>query len=86
KINIKLNVNHPFYIYVIKPLCNTVEDENDPEAINRDSKLKDAIVMIFMSYSKSESMFGNHEDLFLSLRSQWATYLSTVVKEAYERG
>lgn len=78
---IKLNVNHPFYMQILQPLCGDLEDA---EANQERQDVKNAILLLLFAYAKAESMFDNHEDLFGVLRSQWGTALATALSE-YDR-
>mgnify|MGYP000476588462 CR=1 FL=1 len=52
KIVIKLNVNHPFYQKVINPLCGDITEEEGAEEYNDKAKIKDAIMLLLLSYAK----------------------------------
>ena len=78
---VKLNVNHPFYINILQPLCGDLSDASmDQER----QDIKNAILLLLFAYAKAESMFDDHEDLFKSLRSQWGTTLTAALNE-YDR-
>ena len=77
-IIIKLNVNHPFYKNILQPLCGDLSGD-DAEQEKRD--IKNAILLLLFAYAKAESMFDNHEDLFVCLRSQWGATLAAALNE-----
>lgn len=84
KIVIKLNVNHSFYQRVINPLCGDVTDEDTSEAYNEKSRMKDAIMLLLMSYAKAAAMFQDtdgNEELLNNLTAEWGMILNTVVKK-----
>ena len=84
KIVIKLNVNHPFYQKVINPLCGDITEDDTTESYNEKTRIKDAIMLLLMSYAKAAAGFPdtdeNHE-LLDNLLAQWGIILSTVVKK-----
>ena len=83
KIVLKINIKHPFYEKVIKPLCGDLQvlDEDSQGKSNKMNQVKDAIMLLLLSYSKAESMFSGDEELFENLRTQWGTFLRTVINE-----
>lgn len=85
-IVIKLNMDHPFYRDVLQPLCGDLDkgEEDGSPIQRRQDDMKNAILLLLFAYAKAESMFGDHEDLFESLRSQWGTALAAALSQ-YER-
>lgn len=84
KIVIKLNVNHPFYQKVINPLCGDITEEDTTECYNEKAKIKDAIMLLLMSYAKAAAGFPEtqeNQELLENLIVQWGTILGTVVKK-----
>ena len=84
KMVIKLNVNHPFYQKVINPLCGDITDEDSPESYNDKTKIKDAIMLLLMSYAKAAASFPEtqeNQELLENLVVQWGTILGPVVKK-----
>lgn len=84
KIVIKLNVNHPFYQKVINPLCGDITEEDTTESYNEKIKIKDAIMLLLMSYAKASASFPEtteNVELLENLLAQWGTILNTVVKK-----
>ncbi len=82
KIVIKLNVNHPFYQKVINPLCGDITEEEGAEEYNDKAKIKDAIMLLLLSYAKATAKFPEeNQDLFNNLVVEWGTILNTVVKK-----
>jgi hypothetical protein len=82
KIVIKLNVNHPFYQKVINPLCGDITEEEGAEEYNEKAKIKDAIMLLLLSYAKATAKFPEeNQDLFNNLVMEWGTILNTVVKK-----
>ena len=79
---IKLNVNHPFYIHTLLPLCDPL-GVAPLEADNKNSRIKDAIMLMLLSFAKAEAMFPDDNMLFSNLRSQWGTVLATAIN-SYE--
>ncbi len=81
---IKLNVNHPFYEKVMKPLCGEgVEGDSVVEAV-ANKKVWDAMLMLLFSYAKAETMFEQvHNPLFDQLKSQWGAILGTAIEDNY---
>ncbi|MDU2106216.1 ATP-binding protein [Clostridium sp.] len=87
RVIIKLNINHPFYKKIFVPLCGSIEldDENNDIYLNNYMpKIKDAIMLLLLSYAKAESMFADQDDLFMNMRSQWGTILSTAINKLEE--
>ncbi len=83
KVILKINVNHPFYQKVIQPLCGDLAEDSD-EVVNEKTKMKDALMLLLLSYAKAEAMFKGNEFLFENLRTNWGTVLSTAVREMEE--
>ena len=82
KIIIKLNVNHPFYQTVISPLCGDIESEDGSDSYNEKQRIKDAIMLLLLSYAKASATFPDeNQDLLSNLTTQWGTILGTVVKK-----
>lgn len=84
KIVIKLNVNHPFYQKVINPLCGEITEDDTTDSYNEKNKIKDAIMLLLMSYAKAAASFPEtqeNQELLESLVVQWGTILGTVVKK-----
>lgn len=84
KMVIKLNVNHPFYQKVINPLCGDITDEESIKSYNEKNKIKDAIMLLLMSYAKAAASFPDtqeNQELLDSLVVQWGTILGAVVKK-----
>lgn len=82
KIVIKLNVNHPFYQKVINPLCGDITADEGADEYNEKSKIKDAIMLLILSYAKATAKFPEeNQDLFNNLVVEWGTILGTVVKK-----
>lgn len=79
---VKLNVNHPFYQKVINPLCGDITEEEGAEEYNDKAKIKDAIMLLLLSYAKATAKFPEeNQDLFNNLVVEWGTILNTVVKK-----
>ena len=82
KIVIKLNVNHPFYQKVINHLWGDITEEEGAEEYNDKAKIKDAIMLLLLSYAKATAKFPEeNQDLFNNLVVEWGTILNTVVKK-----
>lgn len=84
KMVIKLNVNHPFYQKVINPLCGDITDADNTEIYNEKAKIKDAIMLLLMSYAKAAASFPEtqeNQELLENLVVQWGTILGTAVKK-----
>lgn len=84
KIVIKLNVNHPFYQKVINPLCGDIAEDDTTESYNEKTRIKDAIMLLLMSYAKAAAGFPEtqeNQELLENLVVQWGTILGTVVKK-----
>ena len=84
KIVIKLNVNHPFYQKVINPLCGDISTEDSTESYNEKTKIKDAIMLLLMSYAKASAVFpetDENRNILENLLTQWGTILSTAVNK-----
>lgn len=82
KMVIKLNVNHPFYQNVINPLCGDISELDNMESYNEKVKIKDAIMLLLMSYAKAAASFPDtQQELFGNLLAQWGTILGAVVKK-----
>lgn len=83
KVILKINVNHLFYQKVIQPLCGDLTEDSD-EIVNEKSKMKDAIMLMLLSYVKAEAMFRDNAVLFENLRTNWGTVLSAAIREMEE--
>ena len=80
KVIIQLNVNHPFYQKVIQPLCGDITKEENVEAINEKAKIRDAIMLLLMSFAKAKAGFHEtpeNQMLFDNLQAQWSAILAT---------
>ncbi|MCC8105767.1 MAG: ATP-binding protein [Clostridiales bacterium] len=84
KIVIKLNVNHPFYQKVINPLCGDIAATDSTENYNEKTRIKDAIMLLLLSFAKAEAAFPDttdNKELLDNLVIQWGTILGTVVNK-----
>lgn len=82
KVVIKLNVNHPFYKNVLNPLCGDLGDVDNTEEYNEKTKIKDAIMLLLLSYAKAAAGFSDeHTDMLDTLLSSWGTILSAAVNK-----
>ncbi|WP_176461635.1 ATP-binding protein [Anaeromicrobium sediminis] len=86
KLIIKLNINHPFYQKVFVPICGDIENDTESESEELDNiiqkqKIRDAIMLLILSYGKSESIFDNNDDFLRNLRFQWGTALATAINQ-----
>lgn len=85
KVIIKLNVNHPFYKNVIDPLCGDITKDDDTATCNEKSKIKDAIMLLLLSYAKASAGFSDENaDMLENLLTSWGSILSTVVNKMGE--
>lgn len=86
-IIIKLNVNHPFYEKVMKPLCGIDGESGSWEASAANKKVWDAMLMLLFAYAKAETMFDpSNNALFEQLKSQWGAILGTAIDDIYRGG
>ena len=84
---IKLNVNHPFYEKVMKPLCSIDVADRSLEVSSANKRIWDAMLMLLFAYAKSETMFDqSNAPLFDHLKSQWGSFLGTAIEENYRDG
>ena len=84
---IKLNVNHPFYEKVMKPLCGIDGADDSWEASAANKKVWDAMLMLLFAYAKAETMFDQSNNaLFDNLKSQWGAFLGTAIEDSYKDG
>ncbi|MCC8060681.1 MAG: ATP-binding protein [Clostridiales bacterium] len=84
KIVIKLNVNHPFYQKIINPLCGDIAGADHTENYNEKTRIKDAIMLLLLSFAKAEANFPDtttNKELLDNLVIQWGTILGTVVNK-----
>lgn len=79
QIIIHLNVEHPFYRKVLLPLCGPFSEESDPGESNEKSRMRDAFMLLLLSYAKAEAQFDNNETLFSNLRSSWGSALASAM-------
>lgn len=90
KVVVQLNVNHPFYKHVFEPLCGNVEllTEDSDTDLGADTpeqrRVRDAFMLLLLSYAKSESMFEGSEEILDNLRTQWGVTLGTVITKVFE--
>ncbi len=83
---IKLNVNHPFYEKVMKPLCGIEEEGVSWEASTANKKVWDAMLMLLFAYAKAETMFEQSNNaVFEQLKSQWGAILGTAIEDEYKQ-
>lgn len=81
---IKLNVNHPFYEKVMKPLCGTEAESGPWEASSANKKVWDAMLMLLFAYAKAETMFDQSNNaVFEQLKAQWGAILGTAIEDHY---
>lgn len=81
RLVIKLNVNHPYYQKVIEPLCGDIMKVDDAEGTAEKSRIRDAIMLLLLSYVKARAVMKDTENnrlLFDQLEAQWATILGAV--------
>ena len=79
---IKLNVTHPFYEKIMKPLM----DAGDSAACQlQNKKTWDAMLMLLFAYAKAETMFpAENTPVFEQLRAQWGSTLGAVIEDVYK--
>lgn len=83
---IKLNVNHPFYEKVMKPLCGIDGADGSWETSAANKKVWDAMLMLFFAYAKAETMFDQSNNaLFDNLKSQWGAILGAAIEDDYKQ-
>ena len=76
---IKLNVNHPFYERIMKPLTDPGESM---ECSLQNKKTWDAMLMMLFAYAKAETMFEpKYIPVFENLHAQWGAFLGTVIED-----
>lgn len=81
---IKLNVNHPFYEKVMKPLCGADAESGPWEASPANKKVWDAMLMLLFAYAKAETMFDQSNNaVFEQLKAQWGAILGTAIEDNY---
>lgn len=84
---IKLNVNHPFYEKVMKPLCGIDGASGSWEVSAANKKVWDAMLMLLFAYAKAETMFDqSNNSLFEQLKAQWGAILGTAIEDIYRGG
>lgn len=82
KVIIKLNVNHPFYKNVLNPLCGDITEADSTETYNEKTKIKDAIMLLLLSYAKAAAGFPDDQaDMLDALLASWGTILSAAVNK-----
>lgn len=82
KVIIKINVNHPFYKKILNPLFENTDKDGDKILYNEKNKIKDAIMLLLLSYAKASAGFSDeHSDMFDNLLSSWGSILSTVINK-----
>ncbi|MGG1639120.1 ATP-binding protein [Paenibacillus sp. NRS-1760] len=92
KIIIKLNVNHPFYQNVFEPLCGSIEEMDEDSdfylgTLSDDQrKIRQAFMLLLLSYAKSESFFEGNDQILMNLRNQWGIALANVINTAEIKG
>ena len=80
RLIIKLNVNHPFYEKVMKPL---LEEEDSLSHTLANKQLWDAILMLLFAYAKAETLFDpQYAPNFEQLRTQWGAVLAAVINDS----
>lgn len=91
KVVVELNLNHPFYRQVFEPLCGSLEGEGEfdsdaPAETPEQQRMRDAIMLLLLSYAKAESLFDHPDQAgaFEQLRAQWGLTLGTVVTKMTE--
>lgn len=84
---IKLNVKHPFYVQIMKPLCGNSLKEEEWESGVANKKIWDAMLMLLFAYAKAETMFSkNNSPIFEQLKTQWGAILGTAIEDIYKGG
>ncbi|MBY3618571.1 hypothetical protein HGO21_03315 [Acinetobacter sp. CUI P1] len=92
KTIVKLNVNHPFYQNVFEPLCGSIEEMDEESDIylgtlsDDQRKIRQAFMLLLLSYAKSESFFEGNDQILMNLRNQWGIALANVINTAEIRG
>ncbi|MBD2211536.1 ATP-binding protein [Nostoc linckia FACHB-104] len=91
QIIVKLNISHPFYEYVLKPLCGSIEsisENSDPDEgahTIEQRRNRRGFMLLLLAYAQAESMFENDDDLFLNLRSRWGEALAGATRKLMEK-
>jgi len=81
---IKLNVNHPFYEKVMKPLCGEDLEGGSWPSAAANKKVWDAMLLLLFAYAKAETMFEQSNNaLFEQLKAQWGAILGTAIEDNY---
>jgi hypothetical protein len=85
-IIIKLNINHPFYQHVFVPLCGHLVEDGNVTLSEQQRKMRNAIMLLLLSYAKAESFIEGHDELLENLRTQWGISLKSTINELVKRG
>lgn len=84
KMVFKLNVNHPFYQKVIGPLgWDALEEESPEDVVNR-KQIRDAILLLLMSFAKAKAGIQEVEGDTSSLdqlEERWGVILNAVMNK-----
>lgn len=78
QILLKLNVKHPFYKKVLKPLCGPIEKLEDETNGSRNQQIWDAILLLLMTHCKAEAQFPEQLDFLSDFRAYWSITLGAV--------
>ena len=88
---IKINVLHPFYDKVLKPLCEDDSTKSglghveSAEIADLKRKSKDAILLLLFGYARTEATLYDVDDTTLgNLRSRWGSMLAAAIDDYYK--
>ena len=91
KTIIKINVLHPFYDKVLRPLCEeetpqaNLSQVDAAEISDFKRKSKDAILLLLFGYARTEATLYDVDDTTLgNLRSRWGSMLAAAIDEYYK--
>lgn len=82
---VKLNMRHPFYQAVYRPLLDRLDamsaDSHSEEERELARLTQTGLDLLILSYARAEGMHANGSEHYSDLRTQWGMYLKNMVQE-----
>lgn len=82
---VKLNMWHPFYQAVYRPLLDRLDamsaDTHSEEERELARLTQTGLDLLILSYARAEGMHTNGAEHYSDLRTQWGMYLKNMVQE-----
>ena len=82
---VHLNMRHPFYQEVYRPLLERLSIKQSPDASEEERALarlaQESLDLLIVAYARAEGMRSNATEHYSDLRTNWGLHLKTLVQE-----